>query len=257
VYLHPDLQSYFSSATPLFDQIMALSGESFRQQDGRSTLRIVLGNKSYFIKQHRGVGWREIFKNLVQLRLPILSARNEWRAIHKLETLGVQVPRVVGFGVRGWNPAALESFVIMEDITPAVSLETLTADWNTQPPSLMTKWQLIDAVATIARELHEHGINHRDFYLCHFLLRPSHDLYLIDLHRATLRRSTPQRWIIKDLAGLYFSSQHIKLTQRDLYRFMRTYRQSCLHSLLLRSEKSFWQKVLKRGSKYRDHTQSV
>ena len=39
-------------------------------------------------------------------------------------------------------------------------------------------------------------------------------LYLIDLHRMQLRRKTPSRWIVKDIAGLYYSSMDIGLTKR-------------------------------------------
>ena len=36
---------------------------------------------SNFIKLHYGVGWREIFKNLLLGRWPVLGAKNEWRAL--------------------------------------------------------------------------------------------------------------------------------------------------------------------------------
>ena len=66
LYLHPELTKYFSTSQSLFDQIMSLGGESFRHQNGRLAQRIQLGDKSYFIKQHSGVGWKEIIKNLLQ-----------------------------------------------------------------------------------------------------------------------------------------------------------------------------------------------
>lgn len=242
---------------------MALKGEVFRHQEGRLTQRILLDGKSYFIKQHHGVGWKEIFKNLFQLRLPILSARNEWRAIKKLQALKVGVPKVVGYGVRGLNPARLRSFILMEELTPTISLETLSQQWENHPPTFLEKYKLIEAIANIARVMHEHGVNHRDFYLCHFLLdqSPLHlplyplqvMLYLIDLHRANIRRSCKPRWVIKDLAGLLFSCAALQLTKRDLYRFIKTYRQKSLRELFS-TEKSFWQKVLLRGTTYRDHT---
>ena len=82
--------------------------------------------------------------------------------------------------------------------------------------------------------MHANGINHRDFYICHFLLDVSADVYrqspqalrlsLIDLHRVQLRKRTPSRWVVKDIGGLYFSSMRIGLTRRDLYRFMKVYR---------------------------------
>ena len=247
----------------IFDQMMALSGERFRHQEGRMTQRVMLGGKNYFIKQHAGIGWKEIIKNLLQLRLPVMSAKNEWLAIQKLQSLNVAVPDVIAFGKRGKNPAKLQSFVLMQELAPVVSLETLCSRWAVTPPPFAFKRMLIEEVARITRTLHENGINHRDLYICHFLLDTYHGpldvhpknikLYLIDLHRAQIRRSTPKRWVIKDLTGLYFSSKDIGLTQRDLYRFMKMYRNKPLREII-GSEKTFWQKVVERGEQlYRDH----
>lgn len=250
--LHPDIQSYFSSHDG-FNQIMQVKGEIYRQLEGRSTQRISLGDKAYFIKQHTGIGWKEIFKNLLQLRLPVVSARNEWRAIHRLESLAIPTLEVVGYGYRGLNPARLHSFLITRALPAHISLEDFCQSWRQQPPSFRLKQNLIKEVARIASLLHTRGINHRDFYLCHFLLKIPHDknhptLYLIDLHRAGIRQSTPLRWMIKDLAALYFSSKEIGLTKRDLLRFIREYGIQ---------ELSFWLKVKKRGDKlYRKHQQS-
>jgi heptose I phosphotransferase len=78
--------------------------------------------------------------------------------------------------------------------------------------------------------MHEGGVNHRDFYICHFLLHlePSptatdFKLSLIDLHRAQVRPKTPRRWRDKDLSALYFSALGIGMTQRDFLRFLRVY----------------------------------
>lgn len=242
---------------------MALRGECFRHQEGRLTQRVHLGNKAYFIKQHTGVGWKEIFKNLLQGRLPVLSAKNEWRAIQKLHSLGVAVPGVVAYGKQGWNPARMQSFILLEELAPVRSLEELGQDWLKKPPAFKLKCRLIEAVARIARILHDSGVNHRDFYICHFLLSAewnesediSRSMTLIDLHRAQIRRLTPERWIIKDLAGLYFSSKDTVLTQRDRYRFMQAYRGKPLHDILT-MEKNFWEKVRARGERlYSNHSE--
>lgn len=259
MYLHENIKADLSSAQPFFDQMMALRGECFRQQKGRTTHRIRLGKRNYFIKQHFGVGWKEIFKNLWQFRLPILSAKNEWLAIQKLKALGIDVPTVFAYGQRGSNPACLQSFIVTEELAPTVSLEELCQTWQIAPPPFAWKGSLIEKVADIARTLHQHGLNHRDFYLCHFLLRTAKKndqnnnglplkLYLIDLHRAQIRHLTPRRWIIKDLAGLYFSSKNIGLTQRDLYRFMKHYLGKSLREIMA-SDKEFWIKVKRRGEK--------
>ena len=236
---------------------MALQGEIFRAQKGRVTQRIILGDKAYFIKQHAGVGWREVIKNLLHARLPVMSARQEWQAIQKITALGVAAPKVVGYGERGCLPATRESFILMEELAPAISLEDLCRHWKQSPPDFIFKRDLISKVATIARILHTHGVNHRDFYICHFLMLQNASantpLYLIDLHRAELRRKTPARWIIKDLAGLYFSSKDIGLTRHDYYRFMTLYSNKSLRDVI-QTEALFWQKVKTRGDRlYRDH----
>ena len=56
----------------------------YRSKEGRQTLRFRHGDRSYFLKLHGGVGWKEVFKNLLQLRLPVLGAVNEYRAVAAL-----------------------------------------------------------------------------------------------------------------------------------------------------------------------------
>ena len=239
---------------------MALTGERFRDLEGRTTQRVHLNGKSYFIKQHRGIGYREIFKNLLQLRLPVVSAKNEFLAIRKLEQLGIGVPKVVGYGVRGCNPARRESFILMEELAPIKSLEDLCATWKQSPPDFKFKHYLLQQAANITRTMHSNGMNHRDMYICHLLLEQSahqdvshQRLFLIDLHRAQIRSTIPERWAIKDLAGLYFSSLDAGLTRRDWFRFMRHYRKQSLRDILQR-EAQLWIKVKKRGDDlYRDH----
>ena len=216
-----------------FDQLFAIDGRVYREQGGRKTLRFTLNGKNYFAKFHHGVGWKRIIKDLLQLRLPVISAQTEWRAIQRLEQLGIKTMHLVGYGKRGRNPARLKSFVITEELANTTSLEDFCRDWPTSPPSYALKRALITEVAKIARTLHEHGINHRDFYICHFLLDisaaqekidPNHlNLYLIDLHRMQIRRHIPRRWRVKDIGSLYFSSMDIGLTQRDILRFLGYY----------------------------------
>jgi heptose I phosphotransferase len=253
--LSPALKKYFPDNQNLFDQIMSLRGKIYRELEGRRTQRIELGGRGYFLKQHFGVGWREIFKNLLQWRLPVLSAKNEWRALERLQQLNIATLQTAGFGCRGNNPAQLQSFLLTDELTQMISLEDLCKNWKKEPPQPGFKRALIKEVARIARTLHDNGINHRDFYLCHFLWETASkkNLYLIDLHRAQIRKHTPLRWVIKDLAGLYFSSKDSGLTTRDWIRFMSEYRQQSVHCSLIK-EKNFWQKVKRRGDRiYRQH----
>lgn len=213
-----------------FVAVDALDGEVFRQRDGRRTFRCEIGGCGYFVKIHHGIGWGEIVKNLLVGRAPILGAGNEWQAIHRLTAIGIDTMRAVAFGQRGWNPARRHSFLITEELAPTISLEDFCREWAHQPPPTALKHALIRRVADMAGRMHRAGVNHRDFYLCHFLLhlepQPTAQnlkLSLIDLHRAQSRTQVPRRWRDKDLAGLYFSALGIGLTQRDFLRFLRVY----------------------------------
>lgn len=218
---------------PTFDELMALDGEMYRQVARRKTFKFPLNGKFYFAKIHRGVGWTEIFKNLVQGRLPILGAENEYEAIRALEKLDIKTMTFAAHGRRGLNIAEQESFVLTESLEPALSLEDFCANWAVDKPSLKLKRALIKRVAIITRRLHENGLNHRDLYICHFLLKESElealrdvndaQLYLIDLHRVQIRSKTPVRWQAKDLAALYFSSMDIGLSRHDLLYFIHHY----------------------------------
>lgn len=210
-------------------------------------MRVTLGGHAYFVKQHFGVGWGEIFKNLLTGRLPILGAETEWRAIHRLNELDIPTTPAVAYASRGRNPARQQSFIITRDLGNIVSLETLCADWKDNPPDLGFKRRLILAVADIARKLHDNGLNHRDFYICHFCLDRTRLeqgeilLYLIDLHRVGIRDVIPPTARMKDIAALYFSALDIGLTRRDCLRFVRHYRGRLRDTL--HHERAFWRQV--------------
>ncbi len=244
-------RSYFPEAS--LEELCALDGEVFKRIQNRRTFRIERQGRGFFIKCHCGVGWREISKNLLSLRLPILGAGNEWRAIHRLQELGVETMTPVAYGREGWNPAAIDSLLITEELQNCISLERYCEDWRDNPPSPTSKWALIKRLAKIARTMHEGGVNHRDFYICHFLLQQPWDgtednlhLYVIDLHRVQCRTITPRRWIVKDIGSLHFSSMEIGLTRRDRLRFMSEYMQVPLRQTM-RDDMKFWREVQRRA----------
>ena len=227
-----------------FDMAMALQGKAFRNVPGRKTSQITLLGQHYFIKQHFGVGWAEIFKNLLSLKKPILGAMTEVKAIQEVTALGIATTPLVAYGQRGCNPAKLQSFVMTEDLGDITSLEDVCADWKVSPPDAAFKRRLIMATAKLAKTIHENGLNHRDFYLCHLCLDNSYSanikLYLIDLHRVLIHRTPSKKANMKDIAALYFSSMDAGLTSRDYLRFKRHYQ---------KQNSAFWLQVEKRAQK--------
>lgn len=252
LHMNDAFSRHFQGKDP-FAELAALNGKVYRQLSGRKTFQFDLAGRSYFAKLHFGIGWQEIFKNLVLLRLPIVGARNEWQAIGRLQELGIATMTAVAYGEEGLNPATRKSFIVTEALQDTISLEDFCLHWQQQAPAFSLKRQLIIQLAQTSRTLHSNGICHRDYYLCHFLLHlqnglPRADLRmsLIDLHRALLRRNLGRRWIVKDLAGLYYSALHIGLTNSDLLRFIRCYEQQDLRTALTK-HLPFWNEVNKRA----------
>lgn len=217
-----------------FDSIMQLEGEVFRRHKSRETIRIELGDRAYFLKKHRGVGWKEILKNVLRGRQPTVSAVPELRAIERLHALNIPTMTIAGWGVRGRNPAAMESFIITDELSGMIHLDELIPRIKAmnQARAAGIRRVFADTLGRLSRTLHEGGVNHRDFYLCHFMIDPEDgvfangtppDLHVIDLHRAQLRQRTPRRWRSKDLIGLLFSSYDAGLSGRLVLRFLRAY----------------------------------
>lgn len=232
-----------------FIEAMQLQGKAFRDVPGRKTSQVTLLGKQYFIKQHFGVGWREIIKNILSLKKPILGAMTEVYAIQKINSLGISTTPLVAYGQRGNNPANLQSFVMTEDLGDIISLEDLCGTWKNNPPDAKFKRKLITAAAKLAKTIHENGVNHRDFYLCHLCLDAQDvnkrdltkiNLYLIDLHRVLMHNNPSTTANMKDIAALYFSSMDVGLTQKDYLRFKMYYQQQT---------NDFWHTVEVRAAK--------
>ena len=240
----------------VYELLRHMDGDVYRQKEGRRTFRFQFEGRGYFAKVFSGIGWKALASHLIKFRRPIISAENEWRAIEQLHRLGIPTMRLVGYGRRGKNPARVESFIITEELAPTISLEDYCRNWLSTPPPPTLKRALVRRVAEVARMLHDNGISHRDLYICHFLLDTSVPpldsggklarLFIIDLHRAWQHRNLGQRWRIKDVAGLFFSSLDIGLTHRDRLRFMATYSNRPWQEAL-RLNKTFWRRVERRA----------
>ena len=132
----------------------ALPEQVYRDREGRKTVRLEVDGRGFFLKLHRGVGWAEIGKNLLQGRLPVVGAANEYRAICTLERAGLATLSVAAFASRGLNPARRRSLVLTDELVGTVSLETFCATWSEQPPAFSLRQRLIVAHAGLARRMH-------------------------------------------------------------------------------------------------------
>ena len=250
-YISAELAKYLSDdADKVFEKIFILEGEDYRLVKTRRTFRFEAGGKGYFAKVHHGIGWKEILKDILQLKLPILGAENEYQAIRHLEKAGVDTMSCAAYGRRGTNPAVQKSFIITDELSGMVSLEDFSQDASFEKIRL----KILRTLALNLGKMHRSGLNHRDCYICHFLLDPDAarsgniKLHVIDLHRAQIRKKVPFRYQVKDVAGILFSSFDLLPTRREILRFIRIYSQNSL-SIELRQNIRFWKAVQKTAEK--------
>ena len=71
--------------------------------------------------------------------------------------------------------------IVTDDLVNTISLEDYCAPWPGSPPPYRVRLKLLLKLADSAGRMHRAGINHRDFYICHFHLDP-----------ATLDQPTPR-----------------------------------------------------------------
>lgn len=246
------------------EAFLAIDGEVVKHVvASRRIIRFERGGRDFFMKQHYGVGWAEIFKNLFQFKLPVIGAEQERSAIKAFGQTGVEIETatLAAWGKAGWNPARQRSFIITDALYNTQDLESYLPELARHPDrkaALRLKRAVLNKVGDIARHLHGNGMNHRDFYLCHFRLQlpetglPDPDdlhIYLMDLHRVQIRDEVPHRWLVKDLAGLLFSAlydaRELPLTRGDILRVIESYTGLPWREALVQHE-ALWRDVIKR-----------
>ena len=242
------------------DAIMAYrAGEPYRDVPGRLTVRAELadpagGRLAVYIKRYSRVPWKTRLARLLRPGEPDSFAMAEGKNIVRLQDAGIATMRIVAIGEEVSGRGGSErSCLVTQEVPDAVQADTyFEAEFGPAAAGRKTaaKRRLIRAIADLARRFHAARFTHRDFYLCHFLVRSSPEekesdpisvkkvpdtfsgLHLIDLQRVQYhRRGVPERWIVKDLAALLFSSRpsaatHVRsrvFTRTDRMRFAREY----------------------------------
>lgn len=250
------------NTTDLFSALMQQEGKIYRQVKRRKTIRFVKNNTPYYAKLFWGISFAEFLKNIIKCQSPVLDASHEMRALTQLSAAGIDVPKPVAYETKGNNPLRRKSFIVMSAVEPAISLEDYAHKWSEKPLSM--RRALINKTAEIARKIHEQGVQHRDFYICHFLLKTPQgeaavtpeniSISVIDWHRARFKKPLPRRWRIKDLSALFFSALSAPLTQRDYYRFLKVYTKKPLREVLAQPE---WKVVKRRACRLYKKTYST
>jgi hypothetical protein len=113
------------------------------------------------------------------------------------------------------------TFIILEDLADYTPADKLLAQG-------FPFEQLLNATADLAAKLHNQKLHHRDLYLCHFMIKPmltTVDARLIDMARVARLDNlfTRRRWIVKDLAQLWYSTFSVPVTDVQRDRWLHQY----------------------------------
>ena len=85
-----------------------IEGKVFRKYENRVTKQFEIHDKSYFIKFHGPVGWKEIFKNLIQMKTPVVGAQREYDALNHLSKKAINCPEIK-MQFTYWNNTLIKS----------------------------------------------------------------------------------------------------------------------------------------------------
>jgi UDP-glucose:(heptosyl)LPS alpha-1,3-glucosyltransferase len=184
----------------------------------------------FFLKYHRERrSWLRVLAGKFGDRRKS-EGMTEWRNLLAFQSAGIPTATPVAAGERRLPDGGRESFVMTARLEGYVPLDQYIAAQFAAPLTplqLREKRRLIRAVAELARRMHAAQFNHRDFYLCHIFVKPgavgSPDVKIIDLQRVGYRSFPAQRWRVKDIAQLHYSSLTLPVSPLDRCRFFCTY----------------------------------
>lgn len=228
----------------------------------RSVLRMKLGEgegaRVFYLKRHI-VPLEERLKSVLPWKKSE-GARNEWESIVLLKASGIPTVEPVAFGEKRSFGTTYAAMTLTEELYGARRVETyipeLSSRFSETDGMVKKKRALIKRLALLARDFHNKGFNHQDFYLGHFFITPeTGELFLVDLQRVHKRSSVRRSDRIKDLAQFAFTAGATEnFTCTDLVRFAHTYLGKDRFDA---SDKRMIKRVLRKSEKIARHTEKL
>ncbi|HMA68123.1 MAG TPA: lipopolysaccharide kinase InaA family protein, partial [Desulfosalsimonadaceae bacterium] len=193
-------------------------GETVKKIKPRSVTRLSVANgqqtKSLYAKRHNRefIGPARLLGRFFR-RKGLSQGLLEFDNICRFRESGIATVTPVAAGEKRTGLFRVESFVLTEDFSPYVSLESLLAKspgFFQGRRGALRKRILLNEAAGLARKMHGSGFHHRDFNATHILLDYGSGaevprLALFDLQRVEKGAVFRFRWKIKGLARLNYS----------------------------------------------------
>jgi len=161
------------------------------------------------------------------------KALAEWRNLRVLENHGLPCPRPLAFFEKRSCGMLETACLVIEGLDGAQPLNEFSRSYACSAPQ---KYELTRQLARLSAAMHAAGVFSRDYHAGNIMIRPDREqgfkLFLIDMHKARLRKKLGFSMIITDLAKLDTSLSASRTTR---LRFLREYhRQGTISALSLR-----------------------
>ena len=237
VRLHPRFATLFEAhgLTDAESLFATERGVALRRLANRENWRLELadgqdGITTLYLKKHYECNWSTRLRGRLGLPLPTTPARREAERTAELAQLGIPTMTVAAFAERLRPDGTIIGAFLTEELAGFQQLDLfLTARFARRDDPKLRK--LIRGCAELAGRFHRAGLNHRDFYTCHFFIRENNPaeinafaIHLIDLQRVQhWPRGLRRRWIIKDLAQLAYSTPRTLIGPAERMRFFKWY----------------------------------
>lgn len=193
----------------------------------RSRLTFELpGGPRVYLKRYVGTPRLRQVKNWLAARRRIAVADLDRLPAEELLRHHIQSPKLLAWGSEWDGLFETRSFLVTEEIRGGVSLEKQLPECltNLRPLELVDeRRRFLHDLALWVRGFHNTGLRHRDLYLAHIFLDGEGRFVLIDLHRCFRPRLFAERWLIKDLAQLFYSAPGKLASRADRLRFYLAY----------------------------------
>ena len=234
--------------------------ELVTKKRGRTVVKIHAGWSTYYLKRHYGMKLKDALLEFLRHGRRMSNARLEWKAMEICDTLGIKNTPFRVFGEKFSGMKEKCSFLLTESLPPGKTVEDHLRGGLRL--AFAEKKELIKRIAAIARRLHTEGYTHKDFYLGHFYvvgdLKGDYDLHLLDLQRLCKGAKLLNRWSLKDITALYFSTLPFvptgQITRCDMLRFYLRY---VGRERLLKKDKKFLRAVTLKERRIARHTEKL
>lgn len=247
-----------------FDTVMHVQNGTVIKQtmNERSTVKFSLKDNGaemgVYLKRYQSPVLKTWLASLLRFSMP-RNAMDEWNNILTFHTLDIPTMIPLSAGLKKQAGFKKESFLLTREIEGVKRLDHYLAHHFSSHPKdhrFKEKKTLTETLARLVRRMHGSGLNHRDLYLCHILVkkdtRNNWSIYFADLHRVDQRNKVPLRWKVKDLAALHYSADTTIVTRADRLRFIAHYQGE---ERLTAHTKRFIKKIIKKTDRIRSHDQ--